>query len=265
MPQVKTPKADQQLDHVIDLPDGRPITWGPLMAVAFTVIMYFLSQFLGSLIILGIANGKGWTADQIEQWVDQTNVQFFYVLIVEATTLGLLAIFLKTHRASFKTLGLTKPQWVDAAYALIGFGMYFPIVIISSLVMKQWFPQIDLDQQQQIGFESARGAALILVFASLVILPPVTEEIVTRGFLFLGLKSKLPLFAAATITSLIFAMAHLQFGSGAPLLWSAAIDTFILSLVLIFLRQKTGRLWAPIGLHMLKNGLAFAALFIFVR
>jgi membrane protease YdiL (CAAX protease family) len=60
----------------------------------------------------------------------------------------------------------------------------------------------------------------------------------------------------------LFAVAHLQFGSGAPLLWIAAIDTFVLSLFLIYLKDKTDSLWAPILLHMLKNFIAFMALFV---
>ena len=39
------------------------------------------------------------------------------------------------------------------------------------------------------------------------------------------------------------------------------LDTFILSLVLIYLREKTGGLWASITLHAFKNGVAFVALF----
>jgi len=55
----------------------------------------------------------------------------------------------------------------------------------------------------------------------------------------------------------------LQARSGQPLLWVAGIDTFILSLVLIYLREKTDSLYASIGLHMLKNTIAFLGLFVF--
>ena len=105
----------------------------------------------------------------------------------------------------------------------------------------------------------------MLVFISLVLLPPVVEEIVARGFLYTGLRSKLPKIVAALITSALFAAAHLQWGSGAPLLWVAALDTFTLSLVLVYLREKTGGLAASMGVHMLKNGLAFVVLFDITR
>lgn len=240
------------------------ITWGPLVAVVVTVVIYFLSQFLGSLIILTIANLKGLQGDQLAAWIDQTWPQFFYIAMVEGVSLGTLWLFLKHRKASFKTLGLTRPKLVDLGWVFIGFAIYLPLLIAVMAAVKTWFPEINLNQEQQIGFQAAQGSSLILVFISLAVLPPVAEEIMTRGFLYLGLRRKLPVIWAAIVTSLIFAAAHLQWGSGAPLLWTAAIDTFILSLVLVFLRQKTGRLWAPIGLHIIKNTIAFMALFIFV-
>ena len=241
-----------------------PITWGPISAVIVTVVVYFLAQFLGSIAIILVGKGQGFNHAQLLAWVDQTGPQFFYTALVEGLTLGILWLFLKHRKASFKTLGLTKPQIKDLAYVGLGFVMYFPILIGVLGAAKLWFPQLNLEQQQQIGFHSAHGLALVVVFISLVVLPPISEEILTRGFLFLGLKTKLPVFWAAIVASSIFASAHLQAGSGAPLLWAAAIDTFVLSMVLVFLRQKTGRLWAGIGLHMLKNCIAFAALFIFM-
>ena len=56
--------------------------------------------------------------------------------------------------------------------------------------------------------------------------------------------------------------AHLAEGGAAGPLWIGFIDTFILSLVLCYLRVKTGSLWAGITLHALKNGIAFVALFV---
>ena len=84
-----------------------------------------------------------------------------------------------------------------------------------------------------------------------------------RGFLFTGLTQKMNVVLAAIVTSIIFAAAHLQWGSGAPLLWAAAADTFTLSMVLVWLRHKTGSLWPGIGVHFIKNGIAFLALFVF--
>ena len=71
----------------------------------------------------------------------------------------------------------------------------------------------------------------------------------------------MPQIAAAIVTSLIFASAHLPEGVGG-LLWVGFIDTFILSMVLVYLREKTNGLYSGMMLHALKNGVAFYVLYL---
>jgi len=123
-------------------------------------------------------------------------------------------------------------------------------------------PNINYNQKQDLGFNSVAGSnQMVLVFISLVILPPIAEEIMMRGLLFSGLRTRLKLLPAMVITSALFAVAHLEFGSGNALLWTAAMDTFILSLVLCFLREKTHSLIPGMILHGLKNCIAFVYLY----
>jgi membrane protease YdiL (CAAX protease family) len=83
-----------------------------------------------------------------------------------------------------------------------------------------------------------------------------------RGLLYSSLRKAMPVVTAGVVTSALFAIAHLpEGGSGGPL-YIAALDTFVLGLVLVYLRQKTDGLWASMSLHALKNGIAFIALFL---
>jgi len=240
------------------------IAWSPLEAASVTLAIYFVSQLVGAALVYIYPLAHGWNQQQITNWFNQNvNGQFFLVLAVEALTLALLWCFLKRRKADFKTIGLKRrPQWRDLGYVLLGFGVYFALYVVAVSIV-QHLVHINVDQQQQLGFDGAHGGELVPVFISLVLLPPIAEEILVRGFLYSGLKKGLPKIWAVLLTSGLFAMAHLEAGSGAPLLWIAAIDTFVLSLVLIYLREKTGSLWASIGLHMLKNGVAFLSLFVF--
>ena len=72
----------------------------------------------------------------------------------------------------------------------------------------------------------------------------------------------MPKVWAIIITSLIFASPHLLESGSGGLLWIAGIDTFVLSLVLCWVREKTGRLYAGMGIHALKNTVAFISLFL---
>lgn len=252
--------------YFIKQPDQKPnkINWTPIETVAITVAVYFVSQIIGGLLIYAIPLMMGQSAQQISDWTDSNALgQFLLVLSVEAVTTGMLFYFLKRRSASFKTIGLKKPRWLDVPYIFLGYGLYFSSYLLILAVATKLIPGLDTNQQQQIGFEHAAGAQLVLVFAALVVLPPIVEELMVRGFLYSGLKKGLPMIWAVLLTSTLFAAAHLQPGSGAPLLWMAAIDTFVLSLVLIFLKEKTGGLAAPIGLHMLKNFIAFMGIFVF--
>jgi len=238
--------------------------WSPLQTILLTVSVYVSSQIGASLVAIGVPALFGITGDRLDHWLEGAVGQFIYILLIEGFVLLMIRWLLKVKKSSFKEIGLVWPTIKDVGMAIVGFGVYFLMYLLIATAAKLIFPGLNFEQEQQIGFETARANwELILVFFSLVIMPPLVEEILARGFLYTGLKTKWPKWAAVVVTSVMFAMAHLQFGSGAPLLWVAAIDTFTLSLVLIYLREKSGNLGAPIVLHMLKNGLAFALLFIF--
>ncbi|MDB5185601.1 MAG: hypothetical protein JWL85_124 [Candidatus Saccharibacteria bacterium] len=240
------------------------VTWGPIAAIGVTVLVYFAAQILGSILAGIYPLLQGWSVDRTTDWLAHSvHAQFIMVLLVEVITVWFIWLYLRHKKASFRDIGLRKPQIRDIGLAIAGFAAYFAIYLVTLTVIKSFVPGLNLEQEQELGFSKTTvGWSLGLIFVSLVILPPIVEEIVCRGFLYTGLRSKLAFLPAAIITSIMFACAHLQWGSGNALLWVAAIDTFILSMVLVYLRERTGALGAPIFLHMIKNGLAFAVLFV---
>lgn len=244
--------------------DGEKVNWSPTEAVGITIAIYFASQIAIALALGVFISLFGVNTGDLANELDGTVPQFIYILSVQALSIWLLYQFMKRRRTPWSAIGWVKPRLRDVAYALGGFAVYFVgyAFIVATLVEK--YLPIDTDQRQQLGFDtSVVGPELVFIFMSLVILPPLVEEILVRGFLFTGLRNKLPLFSAAIVTSIVFAVAHLQWGSETPLLWSAAIDTFVLSMVLVYVRHRSGSLWPGIGIHFLKNGIAFLALFVF--
>lgn len=238
--------------------------WGPVAAVLVTFGIYFGSQLFAGVAVGIYAEIQHIDIDKVVSTLDKSAVsQFAYILFIEVVSLWLLWTFMKRRSISWKMIGLKKTSLNKLLYAIPALVVYFLILIITLSFVGQLIPSINLDQNQDIGFDGTQGPALILVFASLVLLPAFVEEILVRGFLYGGLRNRLPKITSAIIASLIFGMAHLQLGNGAPALWVAAIDTFILSLVLIWLREKTGSIWAGVGVHMAKNSLAFMSIFVF--
>lgn len=251
--------------NVTNPPKTKGKFWPPVVMVLLTVGLFFAAQFVASLLFVFVALGAGWNDQQLSDWVKGSTLpQFLFVLIANSLIVTGVWHLLKRRHMGFKSIGLHKPTLKDFGLALLGYGCYFLLFLVITVVAKLLVPSLDLQQEQQLGFKPNQGTlSLLLAGISLVVLPPLVEEILTRGFLFTGLRQRLSLVWTAIITSLVFAAAHLQFGEGAPLLWVAAIDTFVLSLVLVYLRETTGKLAAPIFLHGLKNLIAFSLLFIF--
>ena len=148
-----------------------------------------------------------------------------------------------------------KMKWKYPLIAVGGFGVYYIISIFLTLLMALINPDFDISQAQDVGFESlASSSDYVLAFLALVVIAPIVEEIIFRGFLFGVLKKSYRFWVAAILTSLTFAIAH-----GA---WNVGVDTFALSLVLCYLRYNYDSIYPAIFLHMVKNGMAYLLLFI---
>lgn len=235
------------------------------LTVLGTIGLFIFGQLLGITILLTGLAFAGLETDQVTNlFNDNVYAQFAAVLMVSLTTIALLVGWHKYRDIDFlKAIRLSRmPSKNDAWVALKAYAVYLLSFIGIVLVLPVLLPVVDVDQTQQLGFESPVGVEYLFVFFSLVILPPLVEEILFRGFLFERLRQYIKLPVAIGITSVLFAIAHLEFFSDASLNWIAAIDTFVLSLFLIWVYIKTESLWAAIFLHGIKNAVAYVAIFL---
>lgn len=239
------------------------VPWSPWLGVVFVVVDYFGSQFIAGLLLSLYPLARHWTQAQATDWVNNSvAAQFLFILLTETLLIGAIYFFLKLYSFKFSGIGLKRPRWSDPMLGLAAVPLYFVLFLVATAVIKHFVPALNINQTQQLGFDNVAGSSqLAMAFVSLVILPPIAEEIMVRGFLYSSLKKAVPTIWAVLLTSGIFAAAHLPEGGSAGPLYIAALDTFVLSLVLIYLREKTGSLWASITLHAIKNGVAFVALF----
>ena len=173
-----------------------------------------------------------------------------------------LPYWLQQRRTTKQDIGMTRlPSWIDLALAPAAFFVYMLSFGIIAYIVSLLIPDFNFTQRQEIGFSGlSHPYEYILAFATLVLLAPVAEETLFRGYLFGKLKKHAPIWLSIIITSILFAGLHLI--AGQQLQWNVALDTFVLSLVLCSLRLVTGNIWAGILLHMLKNGIAYYFLFI---
>jgi uncharacterized protein len=255
-------KADKQ--------PAAPPTWrdrwrGPYGAfgsvprvLSTTIVIFIFSQFVAALfveLIYQAAGGRGHLANVNDSAV----LQALFILAAEALAIWLVLSIVKRRGLKLAAIGLgRRPQWSDGGWAIGGFLVFYAFLFCLALILSIVSPDLELNQNQDVGFNSLAGAGnYIIAFISLVILPPLGEETLVRGYLYSGLRSKLKYLPALLITSLLFGVAHLQTDASGAIVWEVAADTFLLSAVLVFLREKTGVLYAAIGVHILNNLVAF--------
>lgn len=258
------PAAGIAEDKGLSQPHG--VTWGPISAVFISILAFVSGFLLAGALIYFVANIFGHASEQTETWLSSVSGQFVYVLLAEGLIVACVAWFLHFRKTTLRALGYRrKPQLSDAGLAVIAFVTYFIVLVVATALAGNLLG-IDTAQKQELGFDDVAGLReKLMAFVSLVVLPPLVEETLFRGFLYTGLRKKFPFVVTTVVVSVLFATLHLFGGSsGEGLLWIAGIDTLLLSLALCYLREKTGNLWAPIMVHALKNSLAFLLLYVFI-
>ena len=162
-----------------------------------------------------------------------------------------------TLKSVLGQVGLSRGvKLIDIRYFLADLPVFYVVNIVVAGLATYLLGSEIMGQDQNIGFAMTGNATwqLVLIFITVVIVAPVIEEVVMRGFLFEKIRKNIPFWPTAILISLIFAAAHGQINVG--------IMTFIMSMFCCWIREKTGAIWGAIFLHMFVNGLAFFLLFV---
>ena len=140
--------------------------------------------------------------------------------------------------------GIPAYLWAVPAFVVFGFG-------VGALV--QWLSPQSSQADTAIMLELTRSPAWWLIFIAAVVLAPLQEELLFRGFLFSALaRSRAGLIGATLLTSLGWAAIHGYSPQG-----DATI--FALGLALSFILWRTGSTRVTMLCHGCYNALAFAA------
>jgi membrane protease YdiL (CAAX protease family) len=165
-----------------------------------------------------------------------------------------------TFRVSFSSwLGLRWKRWPWVF--LIAPGAVMVIWLLSGLLYEigymDWMESLGAEKMQEtvkLLQESTNPQALALMAFAAVVAAPLCEEIVFRGYLYPVAKRFSGQWVAALSSSLLFACAH---GS-----LSALLPLFLFGIVLVYIYEKTGSLWAPVAVHFCFNSATVIAQFI---
>lgn len=223
--------------------------WTALLVAAFIGAQYIVSFVIIGLMYLGLPWSETSTVNTLSFRV--------YVYVVMVLIIGAVALY-RYRKLSFGQVGLQRlPEWGDIGLSLAGVIVYMLVSTIV-LTLASHIPGFSPDQAQNLGLGRLFGNDLILGFFVLVVLTPLFEEVIFRGFLYGRLRNlQFPWWVSSLVVSILFGVAHMQ--------WNVGVDVFFLSMVACMLREMTGSIWAGVLLHMMKNFLAFLVTFVFVQ
>lgn len=146
--------------------------------------------------------------------------------------------------------------WKELSLGIAGFIGFLFVSMLLITVAKTALPMLDWSQPQDVGFTTTLfGTDRILAFLLLVVVSPIAEELLFRGYLFHRLrKARMPLWLATIAVSLVFAVVHGQINVG--------VAVFVLSVFACGLRHYTNSIWPGTIIHGLNNLLQFYIVFV---
>lgn len=213
------------------------------------LVVFFISQILGIFLFtpyvlsnshqLDVANRLAMGNDN--GTVMSLSVIFTFIMIVSCV--GLL-IKCKKGAKLIDYLAITPFHWSQ----LLRCGLLLIAINMIAETMFIWLerePMLFVDSL----YETAKPIWLLIL--AMVVFAPLYEEIMFRGFMWVGFaNSQVGFWGASVITSLVFAIVHLQYG----LVEMATI--VVLAMLFSYARAISGSLLLPIVLHIINNGLA---------
>jgi uncharacterized protein len=146
-----------------------------------------------------------------------------------------------------------KSNWL--VWGVGGYLVALPLVIIISLINQQiWDGQGGSNPLLFLALEAQDTVVLAIFYFTASLLAPFYEEIMFRGFLLSSLTRYIPVWAAITISSFIFAIAHLNLSEVFPLA--------ILGMVLGVVYTRSRNLLSSMLVHSLWNSGTLLSLFL---
>lgn len=229
--------------------------WAVLYTAWAVGVLFFVSAILLGLPLYYFANGS------FLRWLDTpvgVLAQAAVVYVVAIALVILPFVVRRLPRAEIrKKLGILKPLRAQMLpWVIFTWGLYFlSTFVVTAILYTVAIPGLDLQQKQDVGLSSLSGGVeYVVAFVLLVVLAPLFEELLFRGYLFGRIRERSGFWFSAIVTSLAFGVLHGQFNVG--------IDVFILSLFLCYLRERFQTIWPGVLVHAFKNSLAYILLFI---
>jgi len=163
-------------------------------------------------------------------------------------------------KLTWAELGIAPPRW-RWLWLLLAVGVtliLLPLRGLIGLIAQQWFGGGLEGMQSRIDLLLGSEMSWPRFFVTLLgvgFLAPVAEELFFRGFLYTALRQRLGLAAAVMISSLVFALGHID-------ALGVVAASFVMGIAIALAYEYTRSLWVAIAIHVFNNSLAVALVFL---
>lgn len=182
-----------------------------------------------------------------------TTTTLILTAVLDGVFVGFALLFASmTERPKAAHFGLRRaPFWRTLGWAALG--------MLSFYVLSAGYAQLieDRGKQQVLEQLHARDSTFTLIAVAIlvIVVAPAAEEFFFRGFFYRALRTRLGIASAAVLDGLLFGAIHYDGSSTLVLLPVLAV----LGLVFCLVYEKTGTLFATIGLHAFNNIIAYGS------
>jgi membrane protease YdiL (CAAX protease family) len=176
---------------------------------------------------------------------------FVAILLVGA----MIHIAVAERRGHLRDLGIRGNLFGGVAVGLAAFLVVQPFLRLVSFLEKRSFPEMPVQQVLQVIARTRSGSVLVLATIVAVVVAPVSEEMLFRGFLQPALGRWTGRRLAMLLSAAFFAAAHMDLYAMPMLL--------VLGIALAYIYDRTRSLAAPVTLHMAFNGITLLSVFAF--
>lgn len=247
-----------------DMPWEVPIRFFHLIG-AFAI--YFLVTFVGTTLVVAffkkqiVANYLGYSSwfNFLMSFLISCFLAIYLLCLPGKVAKGLLL------RHSERGHLMIEDVW----FAFYAWVLSFPLVLFLSqfleLLITKIFQVTQLPDQIAVQFLKSTFANplyFVLATISIIILAPLIEETLFRGFLQSYIRQHLGSKQAILITSVCFSLFHYATGQTLGNI-SIIVSLFVLSLFLGFIYEKRGSILAPMTLHASFNAISVINLYLF--
>jgi len=252
------PKNVTALPDIAISPERPPLfsRVGTFMLTVGMVLAFFISQLVGVYIAgkLVLPATKNASMEDIFFFGSNDGTVVSLSILIGCMLLMTTSILIiRIRGGEWRQYLALKPFSFTVGMGMLGLLLIFMIVSQALTYMLDMTPLVFVDPLYQ-----SVSSVWLLVFA-MVVVAPIYEEVVFRGILWSAIAEqfKAPLYpahrgaiVASIVTSLIFAIIHVQYGI-------YEISTIVvLALIFCYARIKSGSLLLPIVLHIINNGAA---------